>query len=124
MWRRVASTLSSHFTVVCADLRGHGDSGCPPSGDEHAPYAKRALAHDMVALMAAVGFERFAVVGHDRGGRVAYRLALDHAQRIDRLAVLDVLPVRPCGSMRTIASHSASGHGACWRKIRRCPSGY
>jgi haloacetate dehalogenase len=93
MWRSVASTLSKQFTVVCADLRGYGDSGCPPSDRQHAPYAKRALAQDMVALMAALGFARFAVVGHDRGGRVAYRLALDHPQAIERAAVLDVLPV-------------------------------
>jgi len=93
MWRSVASALSSRFTVVCADLRGYGDSGCPPSDSQHAPYAKRALAHDMVALMAALGCARFAVVGHDRGGRVAYRLALDHPRVVERVVVLDVLPV-------------------------------
>ena len=93
MWRRVASALASQFPVVCADLRGHGDSGCPPSDSQHAPYAKRALAQDMVTLMAALGCVRFAVVGHDRGGRVAYRLALGHPQAIERAAVLDVLPV-------------------------------
>lgn len=92
MWHRVASTLAHRFTVVCADLRGYGDSACPPSDDRHAPYSKRAMARDLVALMALFGFERFAVAGHDRGGRVAYRLALDHPGCVTRLAVLDVLP--------------------------------
>ena len=93
MWRGVAPLLARHFTVVCADLRGYGQSGCPASTEDHAPYAKRALAADMVAVMQRLGFERFAVAGHDRGGRVAYRLALDHPDRVERLAVLDVLPI-------------------------------
>jgi haloacetate dehalogenase len=93
MWRDVAPRLASRHTVVCADLRGYGRSGCPPSSDDHAPYTKRAMARDMVAMMARLGFSRFAIAGHDRGGRVAYRLALDHPERVDRLAVLDVLPV-------------------------------
>jgi haloacetate dehalogenase len=92
MWRGVAPVLAGHFTVVCADLRGYGQSGCPPSTPDHAPYSKRAMAQDMVAVMAHLGFLHFAVAGHDRGGRVAYRLALDHPDRIDRLAVLDVVP--------------------------------
>jgi haloacetate dehalogenase len=93
MWRDVAPLLARDFTVVCADLRGYGQSGCPPSVQDHAPYAKRALAQDMVTVMGRLGFPRFSVVGHDRGGRVAYRLALDHPDRVERLAVLDVLPV-------------------------------
>jgi haloacetate dehalogenase len=93
MWRLVAPVLAQRFTVVCADLRGYGRSGCPPSMPDHAPYAKRAMAHDMVAVMEKLGFPRFSVAGHDRGGRVAYRLALDHPQRVERLAVLDILPV-------------------------------
>jgi haloacetate dehalogenase len=93
MWRDIAPLLARHFTVICADLRGYGQSGCPPSDDEHAPYAKRALARDMVAVMEQLGHRRFAVAGHDRGGRVAYRLALDHPERIERLAVLDVLTI-------------------------------
>jgi haloacetate dehalogenase len=92
MWRSVAPLLARRFTVVCADLRGYGRSGCPASAPDHAPYAKRAMARDMVAVMERLGFRRFAVAGHDRGGRVAYRLALDHPDRVDRLAVLDVLP--------------------------------
>jgi haloacetate dehalogenase len=93
MWRRVAPALAENFTVVCPDLRGYGASGTPPSDGRHAPYAKGAMAGDIVALTEHLGFERFSVVGHDRGGRVAYRLALDHRERVDRLAVLDVIPI-------------------------------
>ena len=92
MWRDVAPLLARDFTVVCADLRGYGTSGCPPSTDDHAPYAKRTMAADMIGFMQQLGFQKFAVAGHDRGGRVAYRLALDHPERVTRLAVLDVLP--------------------------------
>jgi haloacetate dehalogenase len=92
MWRDIAPVLAREFTVVCPDLRGYGQSGCPPSSPDHAPYAKRAMARDMVGVMARLGFERFAVAGHDRGGRVAYRLALDRPECVTRLAVLDVLP--------------------------------
>ena len=92
MWRGVAPLLARRFTVVCADLRGYGRSACPPSDSDHAPYAKRAMARDMVAVMERLGHPRFSVAGHDRGGRVAYRLGLDHPSRVERLAVLDVLP--------------------------------
>lgn len=92
MWRRVALLLARRFTVICADLRGYGRSGCPASAPDHAPYAKRAMARDMVAVMERAGFPRFSVAGHDRGGRVAYRLAFDHPERVDRIAVLDVVP--------------------------------
>jgi haloacetate dehalogenase len=92
MWRSVAPLLARNFTVVCADLRGYGLSGCPGSTPDHAPYAKRAMAQDMVAVMQRLGFGRLSVAGHDRGGRVAYRMALDYPDRVDRLAVLDVLP--------------------------------
>jgi haloacetate dehalogenase len=92
MWRDVAPLLARRFTVVCADLRGYGASGCPSSSPDHAPYSKRAMAGDMVRLMERLGFPRFCVAGHDRGGRVAYRLALDHRARVDKLAVLDVVP--------------------------------
>ncbi len=92
MWRLVAPLLVSDFTVVCADLRGYGNSGCPPSTPDHAPYAKRAMARDMTAVMERLGFGRFFVAGHDRGGRVAYRMALDHPDRVAGLAVLDILP--------------------------------
>jgi haloacetate dehalogenase len=92
MWRSVAPLLARRFTVICADLRGYGHSGCPASAPDHAPYAKRAMAKDMISLMEKLGFPRFCVAGHDRGGRVAYRLALDHPERVERLAVLDILP--------------------------------
>jgi haloacetate dehalogenase len=92
MWRSVAPLLARNFTVVCADLRGYGRSDCPASTPDHAPYAKRAMAQDMVIVMERLGFSRFSVAGHDRGGRVAYRMALDHPSHVDRLAVLDVLP--------------------------------
>lgn len=93
MWRDVAPLLADEFTVVCADLRGYGESDCPPSDADHLPYSKRAMAQDVVELMAGLGFERFCIAGHDRGGRVAYRAALDHPERVERLAVLDVLPI-------------------------------
>jgi pimeloyl-ACP methyl ester carboxylesterase len=83
--------LTRSFTVICADLRGYGRSGCPASSPDHAPYAKRAMAKDMVSVMGKLGYPRFSVAGHDRGGRVAYRLALDHPERVERLAVLDIL---------------------------------
>jgi haloacetate dehalogenase len=92
MWRDIAPMLARRFTVVCTDLRGYGRSGCPPSRADHAPYSKRAMASELVAAMAKLGFERFGVAGHDRGGRVAYRMALDHPERLERLAVLDILP--------------------------------
>ena len=92
MWRSVAPLLARRFTVICADLRGYGRSGCPASAADHAPYAKRAMARDMVSVMEKLGFPRFSVAGHDRGGRVAYRLALDYPERVERLAVLDILP--------------------------------
>src|SRR5438094_440795 len=94
MWRRVAPLLARRFTVVCADLRGYGQSGCPASTPDHEPYSKRAMARDMVAVMARLGFQNFSVAGHDRGGRVAYRLALDHPTRVDGLAVLDIVPTQ------------------------------
>jgi haloacetate dehalogenase len=92
MWRGVAPRLARRFTVVCADLRGYGRSGCPASTPDHGPYAKRAMAADLVIAMERLGFSRFSVAGHDRGGRVAYRMALDHPDRVHRLAVLDILP--------------------------------
>jgi haloacetate dehalogenase len=93
MWRDIAPRLAQRFTVVCADLRGYGASSTPPSTADHAPYSKRAMAGDMISVMSQLGFEHFSIAGHDRGGRVAYRAALDHPGRVDALAVLDVLPV-------------------------------
>jgi haloacetate dehalogenase len=92
MWRDVAPLLAQDFTVICADLRGYGQSGCPPSAPDHAPCSKRVMAEDMVRVIRQLGFNRFAVAGHDRGGRVAYRMALDHPQSVTKLCVLDILP--------------------------------
>jgi haloacetate dehalogenase len=91
-WHKIAPALAKEFTVVAADLRGYGDSGKPPDGVNHAGYSKRAMAQDQVEVMRHFGFDKFAVVGHDRGGRVTHRMALDHADRITRAAVLDIVP--------------------------------
>ena len=92
MWRKLAPRLAAEFTVVAPDLRGYGDSSKPPAGPDLMNYSKRALAQDQVEVMAALGFERFMVAGHDRGARVAHRLARDHPERIERLALLDIVP--------------------------------
>lgn len=94
MWHAVAPSLAEHHTVVAPDLRGYGDSARPPSGPDHAAYGKRTMAADVVGLMRALGHERFAVVGHDRGARVTHRLCLDHSEAVTRAAVLDVVPTR------------------------------
>ena len=91
-WHRVAPALAERHTVVVPDLRGYGRSSTPPDDDEHTVYSKRRMAADVVAVMSALGHERFAVVGHDRGGRVAYRTALDHPERVERLCTLDIVP--------------------------------
>ena len=92
-WHRVAPLLAGSHTVVCPDLRGYGESSKPPTTPDHAPYSKRAMAADCLALMAALGHERFAVVGHDRGAYVALRTALDHPAAVTALAVLDAVPI-------------------------------
>jgi haloacetate dehalogenase len=91
-WRLVAPQLATNFTVVAADLRGYGDSSKPPDGENHVNYSKRAMALDQVEVMRHFGFDRFPVVGHDRGGRVAHRMALDHADKVTKAAVLDIIP--------------------------------
>jgi len=91
-WYRVAPELAKKYTVVAADLRGYGDSSKPEDGENHINYSKRAMAQDQVELMRHFGFDRFAVVGHDRGGRVAHRLALDHPDAVTRMSVLDIVP--------------------------------
>jgi haloacetate dehalogenase len=92
MWHAVAPALAERFGVVAADLPGYGGSFRPPVSEEHAAHSKRALAGDLVAAMAALGHDAFAVAGHDRGGRVAYRMALDHPGAVTRVAVLDIAP--------------------------------
>jgi haloacetate dehalogenase len=92
MWHLVAPKLAEDFTVIAADLRGYGDSSKPESAPDHEPYSKRTMAEDQVAVMRHFGFERFALCGHDRGGRVGYRMALDHPEVVTKLAVLDIVP--------------------------------
>jgi haloacetate dehalogenase len=96
LWRKVAPVLAQNFTMVIADLRGYGDSSKPPGGADHSGYSKRAMAQDQVEVMEALGFRKFALVGHDRGGRVAHRLALDHPDRLTRLVILDIVPTYKC----------------------------
>lgn len=93
MWRYMAPQFASSHTVICVDLRGYGRSGVPASTEDHYPYTKRAMANELIAVMDKLGFPKFDLVGHDRGGRVAYRLALDHPEKVQRLAVFDVLPI-------------------------------
>ncbi len=92
MWHRVAPALAKQHTLILADLPGYGQSDAPKSAPDHSPYTKRAMALAMVETMEKLGHAKFAVVGHDRGGRVAYRLALDHPHRVTRLSTLDIVP--------------------------------
>jgi haloacetate dehalogenase len=92
IWHKIVPTLAKHFTIVAADLRGYGDSDKPQGLPDHSNYSKRRLAQDQVGLMRALGYESFAVLGHDRGGRVAVRMALDHPKVVTKLITLDVAP--------------------------------
>jgi haloacetate dehalogenase len=92
MWHRVAQRLAPHFHLVLPDLRGYGDSAKPPGEAQHINYSKRVMALDLVRLMRALGHQTFAVCGHDRGARVAHRLALDHADAVQKLALIDIAP--------------------------------
>lgn len=91
-WHHIAPRLARNFTVVCADLRGYGDSSKPPGGDDHSAYSFRAMALDQVEVMAALGFDQFGVAGHDRGARVVHRMCLDHPAKITQAAILDIIP--------------------------------
>jgi haloacetate dehalogenase len=93
MWRFLAPKLSENHTVICVDLRAYGRSGIPSSTDDHFPYSKRAMAKELVEVMSKLGFRTFTLIGHDRGGRVSYRMALDHPMNVERLAVFDVIPI-------------------------------
>ena len=93
MWRHMAPKFAADHTVICVDLRAYGQSGTPKSSADHFPYSKRAMAAELVGVMEKLGFPKFTLVGHDRGGRVSYRMALDHPERIERLAVFDVIPI-------------------------------
>src|SRR3984893_18344977 len=92
MWHKIAPALAEHYTVVAPDLRGYGDSSKPEGDDQHLTYSKRTMAADQVAVMSALGFDRFRIAGHDRGGRVTHRLCIDHPDRVIRAAVLDIIP--------------------------------
>ncbi len=107
-WHRVAPELAKHFTVVAMDLRGYGQSSAPKGDTDHTMYAKRTMAQDAVGVMAALGFSRFSVMGHDRGARVAYRLALDVPDCVDRLILLDIIPtVEAFDAMRAPNAHKS-----------------
>jgi haloacetate dehalogenase len=140
MWHKVAPLLAHRFTLVCADLGGYGASGKPVTTPDHAPYAKRAMAADMVAVMQALGHEHFHLAGHDRGGRVAHRLAVDHPDRVTSLVTLDIAPTREMYANTTEAFARAYWHWffliqpapfpermigadpvACW--LKKCGSG-
>ena len=92
MWHKIAPRLAEDYTVVATDLRGYGDSAKPEGGEDHAGYSFRAMAQDQVEVMAALGFDTFCVCGHDRGARVAHRMALDHPRRVKKVAFLDIVP--------------------------------
>ncbi|MCW8951634.1 MAG: alpha/beta hydrolase [Rhodospirillales bacterium] len=108
MWHRVAPKLAEHFTVICTDLRGYGDSGKPEGDETHYAYSKRAMAEDQVRVMEALGHSRFMVAGHDRGGRVVHRMCLDHPERVTKAAVLDIAPTHTM--FRTMAMEQAMGY--------------
>lgn len=92
MWHKIAPRLAASFTVVATDLRGYGDSSKPDGGPDHGGYSFRAMATDQVEVMASLGFREYAVCGHDRGARVAHRMALDYAERVTKVAILDIVP--------------------------------
>jgi haloacetate dehalogenase len=121
MWHRVAPVLAREFTVVCADLRGYGRSGKPASTPDHAPYAKSAMAIDMVRLMEALGFSTFSVAGHDRGARVAWRWTIQAASSAWPFSTSS-RPAKPSAAP-TFVSRWPSGRGRCSRSPSRCPNG-
>ncbi len=110
IWHRAAPRLAESFTVVATDLRGYGDASKPPSSRDHAPYSKRAMAGDQFAVMRQLGFERFFLCGHDRGGRVAHRLAADHEAAVRALMVLDIAPTLAMYEQTNLAFASAYWH--------------
>jgi haloacetate dehalogenase len=111
-WHKIAPALARYATLVIADLRGYGASSAPPGDPEHQTYAKRTMAEDCLALMRALGHDRFAVAGHDRGGRVAYRLALDHPEAVSALIPIDILPTAEVWRRTTAESMLKSYHWA------------
>lgn len=111
-WHRIAPDLARSFTVVAADLRGYGNSSCPPTDSEHRPYSKNAMAGDMLEVMQELGFERFHVMGHDRGASVAYRLALEHADQVTGLVLIDAISTLDHWRFATSPTVSRSQHWA------------
>ena len=118
-WRDVAPQLAKKYTVVAADLRGYGDSSKPSDGENHLNYSKRAMAQDQVDVMASLGFQKFAVVGHDRGGRVAHRMALDHADRVTKLVILDIVPTYKV--FHSVTNELATANFHWWFLIQKAP---
>ena len=110
MWHKVAPALAEEFTVVCTDLRGYGDSSKPEGALDHSNYSKRAMATDMIEVMAALGHREFLLAGHDRGGRVAYRLALDHPGAVKRLALFDIVSTKAVYEQVTMPLATAYFH--------------
>src|SRR5258708_8564822 len=109
-WHKVAPRLASQFAVVATDLRGYGDSEKVPGGADHSGYSFRAMAQDQVEVMAALGFERFCAAGHDRGARVLHRMCLDHPEKGERAAILDIIPQHYLYNNTTRASATFSCH--------------
>ena len=114
MWHRIAPELASHFTVICMDLRGYGWSSAPPADGAHETYSKRAMGEDVLAVLEHFGLVQASVVGHDRGGRVAYRLALDHPGRIARLAIVDIVPTAAMWELIEAPGSTLAPH---WRDL-------
>ncbi len=108
IWHEIAHRLANDFYVVCPDLRGYGDSSKPPSTPDHYPYSKRAMAQDMVEVMAALGYSEFSVAGHDRGARVAHRMALDYSDKIKKVCVMDIAPTYHM--FKSTDQHFATGY--------------
>ena len=119
MWHLVAPRLAQEFTVVAADLRGYGDSSKPFGDEDHSTYSKRAMAGDQAAVLETLGYESFAVVGHDRGGRVGHRMALDYPDRVTKLAVLDIVPTRHV--FRTVGKDLATAYYHWFFLIQAAP---
>src|SRR6056297_3636728 len=121
-WEKVAPAFAEHFDVIVADLRGYGDSDAPPDDPDHRTYSKREMARDIVGLMDVLGIGRAHVLGHDRGARVSYRLALDHPDRVARLGIVEVVPTGDFWARGTPRLRSAPITGPSSRSPRRCLS--
>jgi haloacetate dehalogenase len=123
MWHRVAPTLARHFTVIAPDLRGYGRSDCPSSDGNHRAYSKRTMALDMAELMAGLGHARFRIMGHDRGARVAFRLALDAPERVERLVLIDIIATPDIARLRDEGFKFGMLHGVFLSQPAPLPEG-